>query len=60
MGVLHEHASRKELVAENARLRLAIATAVTELGNWLTDRTDKVFEEEPEIDGIRADLDAAL
>lgn len=49
-----------DLAAENARLRLAINTAVTALGDWLTDNTDVVFEEQPEIDGIRAELDAAL
>jgi len=41
-------------------LRAAVERAVELLGDWLTDNTVEVFEEQPEIDGIRADLQAAL
>lgn len=41
-------------------LQKAVEDAIWELGAWLTDNTVEVFEEEPEIDGIRARLNDAL
>jgi hypothetical protein len=38
----------------------AMEEAVALLGEWLTDRTEKVFEEEPEIDSVRSQLQDAL
>ena len=37
----------------------AVEAAVVRLGDWLCDNTNLVFEEQPEIDGIRADLSNA-
>lgn len=39
-----------------AALTKAVDITVERLGAWLTDNTEEVFEEEPEIDGIRCDL----
>lgn len=33
---------------------------VARLGAWLTDNTEEVFEEMPDVDGARADLDDLL
>lgn len=33
---------------------------VARLGEWLTDNTEEVFEEMPDVDGARADLDDLL
>lgn len=41
-------------------LEKAVEEAIAELGNWLTDNTDEVFEEQPEIDNIRTGLIDAL
>lgn len=43
-----------------ARLTKAINDAIEQLGVWLTDNTVEVFEEEPEIDDIRAELEEAI
>ena len=43
-----------------AALRKALEDAVSELGIWLTDNTEEVFEEQPEIDDIRCDIQEAL
>ena len=37
-----------------------LSRAVDDLGAWLTDNTDGVFEEQPEIDNIRTLLMDAL
>lgn len=51
---------RAPLAPPEDALRKAVADAIERLGNWLTDNTENVFEEQPEIDGIRADLQDAL
>lgn len=45
-----------DAVATVTRLRDAIENAAGDLGHWLTDNTDEVFEEEPDIDGVRSSL----
>lgn len=42
------------------RLEAAMKLAVEKLGAWLTDNTEEAFEEQPEIDGVRTDLDDAI
>ena len=37
----------------------ALENIETRLGEWLTDNTENVFEEEPEIDGVRGLVDEA-
>lgn len=41
-------------------LQQAVSQAIEQLGDWLTDNTEEVFEEQPEIDEIRAALSDAL
>lgn len=41
-------------------MRAAVEQAINDLGEWLCDNTDKVFEEQPEIDTIRGQLQDAL
>ncbi len=41
-------------------LTMAVDLAVETLGDWLTDHTEQVFEEEPTIDGVRTALQEAL
>jgi hypothetical protein len=41
-------------------LQQCVQNAIDALGAWLTDNTVEVFEEQPEIDGIRLTLQEAL
>jgi hypothetical protein len=43
-----------------ATFKVAVASAAEILGDWLTDNTDLVFEEQPEIDSVRTELLDAL
>lgn len=43
-----------------ARLEGALMHVESRLGDWLTDNTDEVFEEEPEIDGLRGTVQDVL
>lgn len=45
-----------DALATVGRLREAIENATADLGHWLTDNTEEVFEEEPDIDGVRSSL----
>ena len=59
---VHMALSEAQLQARNDQpvdLVAAAHEAVANLGAWLTDNTEAVFEEQPEIDTIRAELDAA-
>lgn len=46
--------------ARIAALEAALQDVETRLGEWLADNTDEVFEEQPEIDGLRMDVNAVL
>lgn len=46
--------------SEILRLKKAIEVAIEGLTDWLLDNTEKVFEEQPEIDDVRSGLQNVL